>query len=218
MGTVLGTLGELGYGWAYRVLDAQFFGVAQRRRRVFIVGCLGDAAGAAQVLFEPESCSGYSSPRREARAGVAGSVAACLNSGGNNGGSRTEPGEHLVAACVTSKWAKGTGGPAGNECQNLVAATLNAHSPRYDHWTEDFIVAHAPTAEDHDASEGGMRRGSPTAAVRRLTPKECERLQGFPDGWTAVVEQSDSARYRQLGNAVCVPVAEWIGHRIMEIA
>lgn len=51
-----------------------------------------------------------------------------------------------------------------------------------------------------------------SAAVRRLTPTECERLQGFPDGWTAT--QSDSVRYRQLGNAVCVPVAEWIGRRI----
>lgn len=52
--------------------------------------------------------------------------------------------------------------------------------------------------------------------VRRLTPVECERLQGFPDGWTD--GQSDSARYRQLGNAVTVPVAEWIGHRLMEAA
>lgn len=52
--------------------------------------------------------------------------------------------------------------------------------------------------------------------VRRLTPTECERLQGFPDGWTD--GQSDSARYRQLGNAVTVPVAEWIGRRIIKAA
>jgi site-specific DNA-cytosine methylase len=50
--------------------------------------------------------------------------------------------------------------------------------------------------------------------VRRLTPVECERLQGFPDGHTE--GQSDSARYRQLGNAVAVPVAEWLGRRIAE--
>lgn len=49
--------------------------------------------------------------------------------------------------------------------------------------------------------------------IRRLTPTECERLQGFPDGWTA--GQSDAARYRQLGNAVAVPVVEWIGQRIV---
>jgi site-specific DNA-cytosine methylase len=53
------------------------------------------------------------------------------------------------------------------------------------------------------------------SGVRRLTPTECERLQGFPDGWTA--GQSDSARYRQLGNAVAVPVARRIGTRIMEV-
>jgi DNA (cytosine-5)-methyltransferase 1 len=54
--------------------------------------------------------------------------------------------------------------------------------------------------------------------VRRLTPVECERLQGFPDNWTAYGAdgpQSDSARYRQLGNAVAVPVAEWLGRRII---
>jgi len=55
----------------------------------------------------------------------------------------------------------------------------------------------------------------PFVGVRRLTPTECERLQGFPDGWTA--EQSDSARYRQLGNAVAVPVIEWIARRIVEV-
>lgn len=53
------------------------------------------------------------------------------------------------------------------------------------------------------------------SGVRRLTPTECERLQGFPDGWTD--DQSDTQRYKQLGNAVTVNVAEWIGKRIMEI-
>lgn len=57
--------------------------------------------------------------------------------------------------------------------------------------------------------------------VRRLTPRECERLQGFPDDWTRYTddgqEMSNSARYRMLGNAVCVNVAEWIGRRIVEV-
>ena len=57
-GAFLGALGELGYGWAYRVLDAQNFGVAQRRRRVFVVGCFGGWESAAKVLFESESLSG----------------------------------------------------------------------------------------------------------------------------------------------------------------
>ena len=66
-GTFLGALGELGYGFAYRVLDAQHFGVAQRRRRVFVVGCLGDWRVAAAVLFERESLSGNTKPSRKKR-------------------------------------------------------------------------------------------------------------------------------------------------------
>ena len=57
VGSFLGALGEIGYGWAYRVLDAQYFGVPQRRRRVFVVGCLGDWKSAAEVLFESDSLS-----------------------------------------------------------------------------------------------------------------------------------------------------------------
>jgi len=66
-GSFLGGLGELGYGFAYRVLDAQFFGVAQRRRRVFVVAYLGDWRPAAAVLFERESLCGNPAPSREAR-------------------------------------------------------------------------------------------------------------------------------------------------------
>lgn len=103
MGTVLRTLAELGYGTAYRVLDSQWFGVPQGRRRVFIVGCLGDWRRAAEVLFEPESLPWDIAPSRKAGAGVARSVAACLNSGGNNGGFRTEPGEHLISHPLLAK-------------------------------------------------------------------------------------------------------------------
>jgi len=70
-GTFLAALGELGYGWAYRVLDAQWFGVAQRRRRVFVVGCLGDQRSAAAVLFESESVSRHPAPSREKGQGLA---------------------------------------------------------------------------------------------------------------------------------------------------
>ena len=79
----------------------------------------------------------------------------------------------VVPNAMSSKWAKGAGGPAGDEILNLIA---------------------------------------PQSMVRRLTPTECERLMGFEDGWTA--GQADSHRYRQLGNAVAVPVAEWIARRI----
>jgi DNA (cytosine-5)-methyltransferase 1 len=84
-------------------------------------------------------------------------------------------------------------------------------------------LAHALTSEGHDASEDGTGRGTPLtaqgASVRRLTPVECERLQGFPDGWTDITWRGrpapDSRRYAALGDAVTVPVAEWIGRRLL---
>jgi DNA (cytosine-5)-methyltransferase 1 len=100
--TFLGALGELGYGFAYRVLDAQWFGVAQRRRRVFVVGHLGDWRRAAAVLFERESVFGNPPTRGATGQGITSSPQG-------------------IAGNVSSKWAKGTGGPAGDECYNLVA-------------------------------------------------------------------------------------------------
>jgi site-specific DNA-cytosine methylase len=70
----------------------------------------------------------------------------------------------------------------------------------------------APTLQRRMGTGGNQ---VPMVGVRRLTPLEAERLQGFPDGWTD--GQSDSVRYRQLGNAVAVPVIEWLGRRIMEV-
>lgn len=217
MGTVLGTLADLGYGWAYRVLDAQYFGVAQRRRRVFIVGCAGDSAGAAQVLFEPESCGGNPPPSRTAGQDVAGTL------GGGSGRrgfcddlDRSGAFVPEVAPALTRKMAKGTGGPAGDECQNLLAyrKSKRAATDQDDEtWVEDDF---ANTLTPFDV--GDIRTTHAIVArpmtVRRLLPVECERLQGFPDGWTASL--SDSARYRTLGNAVAVPVAEWIGTQVAQ--
>ncbi len=84
-GAFLGGLAELGYGFAYRVLDAQFLGVAQRRRRVFVVGYLGDWRRAAAVLFERASMSGHPPPRRKTREGVAGTLSARTKGAGGLG-------------------------------------------------------------------------------------------------------------------------------------
>jgi DNA (cytosine-5)-methyltransferase 1 len=83
-GVFLGALGELGYGFAYRILDAQYFGVAQRRRRVFVVGYLGDWRLAAAVLFERHSLSGNPAPSREKRQAVAGTIASRFGISRNN--------------------------------------------------------------------------------------------------------------------------------------
>jgi DNA (cytosine-5)-methyltransferase 1 len=156
-GSFLGAVGELGYGFAYRVLDAQWFGVAQRRRRVFVVGCLGDWRGAAAVLFERQSLCRNLAPSREAEKNI------------------TECAGTLTANCG------GLNRPAGN------ANEL------------DFCV-------------------TVKKSVRRLTPTECERLQGFPDGYTDIQpngkQTPDGPRYKALGNSMAVPVMKWIGERI----
>jgi DNA (cytosine-5)-methyltransferase 1 len=165
MGAVLGAVAELGYGFAYRVLDSSGTGTPQRRRRVYIVGHLGDWAAPAAVLLEPESGEGDAPPV--------------------DGPSVSHP--RLPANGV---------GESGRQFR-----TLTAHGQRLDLETETFVVA--------------------GDAVRRLTPVEWERLQGLPDGWTAKSFgrlQDDSARYRQLGNSVAVPVVAWIARRMAAIA
>ena len=99
-GSFLGAVAELGYGFAYRVLDAQYFGVAQRRRRVFVVGCLGDWRSAAEVLFEPESLRRDSAPSREKGQEVAGTIAARFGNIRNNH-------EECVAQTLQAKVGKG---------------------------------------------------------------------------------------------------------------
>ena len=88
-GAFLGGLGECGYGFAYRVLDAQYFGLAQRRKRVFVVGHLGSWQRAAAVLLERAGLRGDPAPCREAGEGVAAPIAGCSNGGGANGPGRT---------------------------------------------------------------------------------------------------------------------------------
>ena len=101
-GAFLGLLGELGYGFAYRVLDAQHFGVPQRRRRVFVVGYLGDWRPPAAVLFEPESLRGNPAPRREAGQGVARPVASCAP-GGSGYRHDADTADSLIAHAVRGK-------------------------------------------------------------------------------------------------------------------
>ena len=115
-GAVLGSLAELGYGFSSRVLDAQYFGVPQQRRRVFIVGHLGVPwTASAEILFEPEGCGGDFASGGEAGQGVAASSARGPGVVSRSGGG--------VVPTVSSKWHKGTGGPSGDECQNLVLDT-----------------------------------------------------------------------------------------------
>jgi DNA (cytosine-5)-methyltransferase 1 len=207
-GSFLGALGQLGYGFAWRVLDAQYVrvdgyerSVPQRRRRVFVVGYFGDWRPAAAVLFDRESLFGHSAPRREAGAGVARSITA--STGGASGkeqqhtfvGGTGEPLNELVVGALTAGYGRGA----------------EKHPERVGRDGGLIPVAGTLPADYGKQGGGGF-------AVRRLTPRECERLMGFPDDYTRIdfngKPAADSPRYRALGNSMCVNVMRWLGRRI----
>jgi DNA (cytosine-5)-methyltransferase 1 len=311
-GTFLGMLVELGYGWSYRVLDAQYFGVAQRRRRVFVVGCLGGWRHAAAVLFERHSLSGNPPPSREKKkdtacftpssiGGYSEGVGTLRANGGDLGGGS----ENLIAKYLTAGTGKrydvetetllpvysmitANTGANGLGVSKEIAPTLDCAQPaavaqpiniyggnkRQDRPEGGFYVRmDEDTSKTLDAasglnptcSQGGTAVLQPIAipistqnalgrvngidewplgifndgdpaptlskshghavgtnkssnfAVRRLTPIECERLQGFPDNYTNIPNAADGPRYKALGNSMAVPVMHWIGKRIQQV-
>jgi DNA (cytosine-5)-methyltransferase 1 len=307
-GSFLGAVAQLGYGWSYRVLDAQNFGVPQRRRRVFVVGCLGGWESAAKVLFECESLSGDTKPSRKKRQGVAGFVESSFGqyredviagttkaSGGVlGGGSETfltvyenHPSDSRVkemgdvCQTVTSTWGSGggnipfvqnttygipgnwigrkpeNGGNATTPMDNVAPCltktdrhgvafgwqnsshqgmSIDTISPTLDKSKTPAVAVPltnvvAPTlTASNDPSRSPQSTEvtnqvasvyAASTAVRRLTPVECERLQGFPDNYTQIpwnkkvaIGCPDGLRYKAMGNSMAVPVMNWIGTRI----
>lgn len=284
-GGFLGSLAELGYGWAYRILNAEYFGVPQRRRRVFVVGHLGDQRRAASVLFERDCLRGNSPPGRETRKDLAGSLRARPNA------SHREDSDTYVPDVA---YKVGTQDRRVGNAHNstMIARTLTGRNDRLDGECDNFIAFHgsqdpcisgdvtyplgtnngieacvAFQCQGSNVGEMGTLRGgngnsaggvpfiqsaftqntrdevreiggdgqivgalaSQTGSkqqacirggmsVRRLTPVECERLQGFPDDWTLVPYRgkpaSDGPRYAAIGNSMAVPVMRWVGRRI----
>jgi DNA (cytosine-5)-methyltransferase 1 len=274
MGAVLRTLGDRGYGFAYRVLDAQYFGVPQRRRRVVIVGRLGDDGRApAEVLLEPEGGVGDSAsgltPRPQTAGTVGGSVAACGVLGERShamtgeGHDASEDGTgcgtpvvafHMTQDPISGDVSPALGAPGGGMgvayAKDVIGAldTMQGgsddNSAQAGHLVATYqkvVRSGARDAEGNLPPEVWAERGvsatltpfdlgsesrssdvvvDGAAGVRRLTPMECERLQGFPDDHTATsggVSQADRPRYRQLGNAVAVPVFEWVARRLVAV-
>jgi DNA (cytosine-5)-methyltransferase 1 len=298
-GQVLSTMAQIGYGLSWRVADARYFGVPQRRRRVFIVGCLGDdGERAVRALgtggegdFETSDCS-WQVPstgvevgaRGSSGAGAAGAgvsqpfdseeAAKCLTTSNQ----RLDPGvetfintaTHAFPSTLSNSGIETSGvsptltvgsglgissPPAVRIETEEVSKTLLAGYPRTDAETETFVTtaiqASGPpgTRRDDESSlvptntvsfqlgntkangsnvntEGvaytldrAAGQGVLAQSVRRLTPVECERLMGWPDGWTAVDGDAtpDTRRYAACGNGVVANVSEWIGRRIMAI-
>lgn len=205
--TIIQGLANSGYGVGWRILDAQYFGVAQRRRRVFIVGSLGNGR-AAEVLFEQESLRGNTQTRREGEEKPAYTLTASASKCGKGDGGINI---NLIPFCMAT-------GQSNAEIVNDGSPSLTTNHEQPIIWV-NHQQDHSIRVQDQCLSPtltrfaGTGGNNVPLVGIRRLTPVECERLQGFPDGWTA--GQSDSARYRQLGNAVAVPVARWIAERII---
>lgn len=215
---LLESLDALGYGLAWRVLDAQFFGVAQRRERVFLVGRLGDPDGPCEVLFERGGMPWDSPSSREKRQELA--LAARAGAGGGGGG-RDSAGVLAFDTTQVTSPRNGSNPQFGDPCHTLSAA---AHVPVIAFNAgnaNDVACAGAgpeglcPTlrsspsgtnqvpviafSRDVSGSRGGPSPDSGPSAVtdgyvvRRLMPVECERLQGFPDDWTLITYRGKPA-------------------------
>lgn len=246
LGAIIGSLDELGYMGEWRVLDSQFFGVPQRRRRVFLVGHLGTSSRPA-VLLEPQGGTRGAAKSRATEAQVAALTANGVGTCGADD-NQAQVG-HLIPArtgTITANWGKGAGNTQVDEgilvpalavhltqdpISGAVAPRLGAtarigvtHSQPYA-WAENqrAEVRTMDTFGGLNGSGGKPGQGYPAVhdqlGVRRLTPRECERLQGFPDDHTLLDAEgkvvADTHRYRFMGNAVTVNVAEWIGRRLV---
>ncbi len=234
LGSFLRGLALLGYGFAYRVLDAQYFGLAQRRKRIFVVGYLGDWRRAAAVLFERESLCWHPAPSRKQGEGAAERL-------------KDGPGDNRWPALVAPTINAHFGGKQGLENQHALGGaglfvpdyinTLTAHNGQRNEVSDilNGSVVNIPAITIRTANTKANGQGineelaytldtsqgqaiMTKASVRRLMPIECERLQGFPDDYTNIPYpgggDNDGNRYKALGNSMAVPVLAWIGRRL----
>jgi DNA (cytosine-5)-methyltransferase 1 len=225
-GSILGAMVELGYGFAYRVLDAQYVrvdgfarAVPQRRRRVFVVAYRGDWRRAGAVLFERQSLSKDAGPRRIEWADDPAHAAAGAGSGGRK-----------IAFSFQTRFVRnGRGGPedisptlngadAGETSDMRPCVAVLCFKPSYFTRGKDGAPSQITPplgAEPDKGDQDTVLMAGPQ--VRRLTERECERLQGFPDDYTAIEGATGTPRYKALGNSMAVNVMRWIGTRIQMV-
>ena len=216
---VLREFARIGFHGGWRVLDSQYFGVAQRRDRVFGVFARGRAGArrAAEILALAQGGDRHPATVGEAQQAVAAALRSRSHSPGVSAPGRGgEDDQNLVvAAPITAGYHKGAGvndGKKGSP-QNLI---LQAHHPR--NCPDDPLVIGHTLKSAHRGIDNAWQYSYPHTenSVRRLMPVEGLRLQAFPDDWLDVEPPlSDSAKYRLVGNVV-PEIAEWIGRRIVE--
>ena len=193
---------------AWRILDAQYFGVAQRRRRVFVVASSGDGFDPAEILFEREGMRWDTPPCRKSGEEITATTAQCFDRQRSD-----EYGEANIASTMSARDYK--------DATDLVAQlipldTMNIIERPSDKRRANRIGRGYGEAGDpmFTITKGHSHAVATSMAVRRLTPRECERLQGFPDDYTNIPGAADGPRYKALGNSMAVPVMAWIGKRI----
>jgi site-specific DNA-cytosine methylase len=197
---------------AWRVLDAQYFGVAQRRRRVFVVASARDGFDPSQILFEFDGLRRDIAPSREAGKGTA--------TGFETGPSGSDEPVFLDRA-MFNQGANAQFNPVVRQdglSDALVARGPHAVAARMVAFGEYACDETASTMKQRDYKDATDLVVTTQYAVRRLTPRECERLQGFPDDHTLITWRgkpaADGPRYKACGNSMAVPVMRWIGERI----
>ena len=236
--TLLKAFDEVGYSCAWRVLDAQYVrvdgyprAIPQRRRRVFVVGHLGDWRYPASVLFEPGSVFRNTPPRRNKGSGVARCLTA--STGGASGKEQQHTfisgdGRPLNAIKVIAT-GQANAETVTDICVNLTCnhevPIVCGYETGQGYWQSgDIAGTLRAEGENRPSRPSNIICGqavSVNTSIRRLLPVECERLMGFPDNWTRIPWRSkpeeecpDSHRYKACGNSMCVNVMRWIGMRI----
>jgi DNA (cytosine-5)-methyltransferase 1 len=200
---------------AWRVLDAQYFGVPQQRKRIFVLAARAGGVDPAQVLLESNSVYRDTPPRVETRQTIA------ADFGRSTPVSRTLEINAEVAPfnlSAVTRPGERSRVTAGAPAPTLTTDGLMHVIPNVAHTlTAHYAKGGDPSRDMYIVREDAL---VPTGRPRRLLPVECERLMGWPDGWTDVADDhgksaSDTFRYRACGNGIVSHVTQWIGERLV---